>query len=53
MTATWYETDDDDQGPPFAGKALLMVAAASVVWGAGCVALACAVADRLWRRNRR
>lgn len=51
MTSGWYETDDQD--PTTVGIGLLMAGAAAFVWGAGCVALAAAAIDRLWRRNRR
>lgn len=53
MTVGWYETDHEDQDPPLVGRALLMAGAAAFVWGAGCVALAAAVVDRLWRKDRR
>lgn len=53
MTAVWYETDHAGQDPPVVGKALLMAGVAAFVWGAGCVALALAIGERLWQRGRR
>lgn len=52
MTAAWYEVEHDDD-PPIVGRALLMAGAAAFVFGAGCIAVAAAAIDCLWRRGRR